>query len=114
MGLVVGTIICYQILYNDISDHLPEFATLKAMGYDRYYFVALVLCQAIYLACLGFIPGLIATELLFRLLTLFSGLIMELNAMRILSVFALTLLMCCFSGLLAVRRLWAADPASLF
>lgn len=114
MGLAVGTIICYQILYNDISDHLPEFATLKAMGYDRYYFVALVLCQAIYLGCLGFIPGLIATELLFRLLTLFSGLIMELNAVRIFSVFALTLLMCCFSGLLAVRRLWAADPASLF
>lgn len=114
MGLVVGTIICYQILYNDISDHLPEFATLKAMGYSGSYFATLVLCQAIYLACIGFIPGLVLAELLFQALTYSTGLIMELNLMRILSIFGLTLLMCSISGLFAVRRLWAADPASLF
>jgi putative ABC transport system permease protein len=114
MGLVVGTIICYQILFNDISDHLPEFATLKAMGYSNRYFISLVLCQAIYLASIGFVPGLLLTEALFRLLTLSTGLIMELSISRILSVLGLTLLMCIFSGLLAVRRLWQADPASLF
>lgn len=114
MGLVVGTIICYQILFNDISDHLPEFATLKAMGYSNRYFISLVLCQAIYLACIGFVPGLAITEGLFRLLTYSTGLIMELSVTRVLSVFGLTLLMCIFSGLLAVRRLWQADPASLF
>jgi putative ABC transport system permease protein len=114
MGLVVGTIICYQILFNDISDHLPEFATLKAMGYSNRYFIGLVLCQAMYLACIGFIPGLAITEGLFRLLTYSTGLIMELSVSRVLSVFGLTLVMCVFSGLLAVRRLWQADPASLF
>ena len=114
MGLVVGTIICYQILFNDISDHLPEFATLKAMGYSNQYFVILVLCQAMYLACIGFVPGLVITEGLFQLLTYSTGLIMELSVSRVLSVFGLTLLMCVFSGLLAVRRLWQADPASLF
>ena len=114
MGLVVGTIICYQILFNDISDHLPEFATLKAMGYSNGYFITLVLCQAIYLACLGFLPGLAITEILFRVLTLTTGLIMELSLSRVSSVFGLTVLMCVLSGLLAVRRLWAADPASLF
>jgi len=114
MGLVVGTIICYQILFNDISDHLPEFATLKAMGYGNRYFIGLVLCQALYLACIGFVPGLAITEGLFRLLTYSTGLIMELSVSRVLSVFGLTLAMCVFSGLLAVRRLWQADPASLF
>lgn len=114
MGLVVGTIICYQILFNDISDHLPEFATLKAMGYSNRYFIGLVLCQALYLACIGFVPGLAITEGLFRLLTYSTGLIMELSVSRVLSVFGLTLAMCVFSGLLAVRRLWQADPASLF
>lgn len=114
MGLVVGTIICYQILFNDISDHLPELATLKAMGYSNRYFVSLVLCQAIYLACIGFLPGLVITEGLFRLLTYSTGLIMELSISRVLSVFGLTLIMCVVSGLLAVRRLWQADPATLF
>ena len=37
VGFIVGTVIVYQILYTDVSDHLPEYATLKAMGYsDRY------------------------------------------------------------------------------
>ena len=36
LGLVVGAVIVYQILYTDVSDHLREYATLKAMGYlDR-------------------------------------------------------------------------------
>jgi len=30
MGFIVGMIICYQILFSDISDHMREFATLKA------------------------------------------------------------------------------------
>ena len=33
MGFVVGCVIVYQILYGDVSDHLPEYATLMAMGY---------------------------------------------------------------------------------
>ena len=32
MGFVIGVIICYQILYTDVVDHLPQFATLKALG----------------------------------------------------------------------------------
>ena len=31
-GLVVGTIIVYQILYTDVSNHLMEYATLKALS----------------------------------------------------------------------------------
>ena len=47
MGLIVGAIICYQIQFNDISDHLPELATLKAMGYGTGYFWRLILCQSL-------------------------------------------------------------------
>jgi putative ABC transport system permease protein len=32
IGFVVGVIICYQIIYSDLDDHMGEFATLKAMG----------------------------------------------------------------------------------
>ena len=36
IGFVVGIIIVYQVIYIDVSKHLPEYATLKAMGYkDR-------------------------------------------------------------------------------
>ena len=37
MGLIVGLIIVYQILFADVQDHLKEYATLKAMGYTHGY-----------------------------------------------------------------------------
>jgi putative ABC transport system permease protein len=114
MGLVVGTIICYQILYTDITDHMAEFATLKAMGYSPGYFAKLVLSQSIYLTFIGFLPGFAVTVGLYALLGSTTGLIMLLTPMRVLFVFGLTLLMCIISGLLAVRKLISADPANLF
>lgn len=114
IGFVVGVIICYQILANDIADHIGEFATLKAMGYGNRYFFSLVIRQAIYLATLGFLPGLLVAYLLFQFNATFTGLLMRLSAERILVVLLATLLMCVLSGLLALRKLLKADPASLF
>ncbi len=34
MGVFVGAVVVYQILYSDVSDHLPEYATLKAVGFS--------------------------------------------------------------------------------
>lgn len=31
VGFLVGIIIVYQILYSNVAEHLPEYATLKAM-----------------------------------------------------------------------------------
>jgi putative ABC transport system permease protein len=114
MGLVVGTIICYQIIFTDISDHMAEFATLKAMGYSQHYFLVLVLSQAFYLTIIGFVPAIALSFGLYRVLTETTGLIMILTPARILMVFALTLAMCLFAGLLAVRKLNTTDPANLF
>src|SRR6185312_12838305 len=38
MGFVVGSVIVYQILYTSVSDHISEYATLKAMGFRDLYF----------------------------------------------------------------------------
>lgn len=114
MGLAVGTIICYQILFTDIADHLAEFATLKAMGYGGGYFVRLILTQSVYLTVLGFIPAAILTVVMFWTLSEITGLVMILTPLRVAMVFGLTLLMCLVGGLLAVRKLVSSDPAALF
>jgi putative ABC transport system permease protein len=114
MGLFVGVIICYQILFTDIHDHIAEFATLKAMGYGPYYFLKFVMLQSFYLSIAGFMPGWLASWLLYLGLAEWTGLVMRLTPMRILLVFCLTFLMCTISGALAVRKLWSADPATLF
>lgn len=114
MGLVVGAIICYQIQFTDISEHMPEFATLKAMGYRPSYFWGLILCQSLYLACLGFAPGALVSWGLYWLLAEASGLIMRMTFERVAFVWVLTVVMCVVSGVLAIRKLFRADPASLF
>lgn len=114
MGLFVGVIICYQILFTDISDHLPEFATLKAMGYGTTYFLKFVFMQSLYLSIIGFLPGWLISWCLYLFLAEWTGLVMRLTPGRLALVFCLTLVMCTISGLLAVRKLISADPASLF
>jgi putative ABC transport system permease protein len=114
MGMLIGVIICYQILFTDIQDHLPEYATLKAMGYGPGYFLRFVMAQAFYLCMSGFIPGCIVSWFLYQWLSDWTGLVMRLQADRIAIVGCLTLVMSLVSGLLAVRKLWRTDPAALF
>ena len=114
MGFVVGVIICYQILATDIADHYREFATLKAMGYGNWYFFQLVITQAVALALLGFVPGLVFSWLLFRFNAAYTGLLMAITWDRALFILVLTLFMCTLSGFFALRKLFRADPASLF
>jgi putative ABC transport system permease protein len=114
MGFVVGILICYQVLFNDIMDHMAEFATLKAMGYSGGYFVSLVVRESVYLSLFGFVPGVLISWFLFKLTTILTGLTMALTLGGIAFTLVLTLAMCVLSGLLAVRKLMAADPASLF
>jgi putative ABC transport system permease protein len=114
IGFVIGVMICYQILYTDVVDHLPQFATLKAIGYDNQFLINVVLEQATYLAIIGFIPGLAASWFLYGVLERSSGIPMILTPMRILSVFACTQVMCIVSGSIAIRRAVDLDPAEVF
>jgi putative ABC transport system permease protein len=114
MGFVVGVIICYQIIYSDIADHMGEFATLKAMGYTNSYFVYLVLRQSLYLSVMGFLPGALLSYGCYLIMSALTGLTMQMTLDVAVMVFAVTMLMCVVSGLLAVRKLLSLDPAELF
>lgn len=114
IGFVVGVIICYQIIHADIAEHLPEFATLKAMGYGTAYFIGLVIGEGIYLALIGFIPGAFLSYGLYMLLAYRTGLLMEFRPDVSGIVLASTVVMCVSSGIFALRKLLLTDPASLF
>ncbi|MDG3006536.1 ABC transporter permease DevC [Paludisphaera mucosa] len=114
MGFIVGSVICYQVLYSDISDRLPEFATLKAIGYSNYALYRVVLTQAFYLALLGYAAGLIVSFFLFQWVHRLTGLPMDVTRNNPYWILILTVLMCVGSGAYAARRLISADPAQLF
>lgn len=114
MGWVVGAVICYQIIARDISDHVAEYATLKAMGYRQIYFVGVVFWQAVLISMIGFVPGIAVSQLLYWILGEQTGLLMMLTLPRAIDIFGLTLLLCLSSGAWAIRGLLRSDPANLF
>ncbi|HEY9735365.1 MAG TPA: FtsX-like permease family protein, partial [Trichocoleus sp.] len=114
VGFVVGIVIVYQVLYTDISDHLPEYATLKAMGYSDGALLRVVLLEAILLAILGFLPGYLTSLGLYQVLTALTRIPLMMRTSVALKVFILTLVMCNLSGAIAMRRLRSADPADVF
>ncbi|ONG54212.1 lipid ABC transporter [Pseudoroseomonas deserti] len=114
MGLIVGMVIVYQILFSDIANHLREYATLKAIGYGNGYLSRSVLSSAFILALLGFIPGAVASALLYDVIGQATFLPLGMTLDRGLTVFGLIFGMCAAAGLLAMRKLRDADPADMF
>lgn len=114
IGFIVGTVIVYQILYSEVSDHLPEYATLKAMGYTQKYLLFVVFQEALILAILGYIPGFGFAMFQYAMAKNATLLPIVMTAQRAITVIILTILMCCVSGAIAVRKLQAADPADIF
>lgn len=116
VSFVVGTVIVYQILYTDIRDHLREYATLKAIGYGGSYLFKVVLQEAVILAVLGYLPGLVLALGLYTLADNATAgtLPMAMTGSRIVFVLVLTITMCALSGLISVRKAVTADPADVF
>ncbi len=114
MGFVVGVIIVYQVLSTDVSDHMAEYATFKAMGYRNIYLLGIVFEEALILSILGFLPGVGVSVGLYTLTRQATNLPMYMTLMRAIIVLALTLIMCSISGAIATRKLQAADPADIF
>jgi putative ABC transport system permease protein len=114
MGLVVGMVIVYQILFSDIASHLKEYATLKAMGYSGFYLARVVLGAALILAVTGFVPGLLLSYLLYDVVGSATFLPLRLDVQLAAAVFLMIFAMCAGAGLLAVRKLRDANPADMF
>ena len=114
IGVLVGVIIVYQVLSTDVADHLREYATLKAIGYRQRFFLGIVFEEALILALLGFVPGLLIALGLYALVSAITGLPVAMTPGRPILVLLGTLAMCALSGAIATRRLARANPADLF
>jgi putative ABC transport system permease protein len=114
MGFIVGVVVVYQVLYADVSDHLAEYATLKAMGYSDLRLLLVIFQEAALLAVLGFIPGLGISLWMYSFLGGLTRLELVMTPDTAVLVFVLTLGMCLISAAIASGKLRAADPADVF
>ncbi len=114
VGFVVGMLISYQITYADLADQLPQYATLKAMGYPTFYLLRVVLEQAALNGFAGWLPAWLLGFVLYRAISEVALLPLRMSLGISLVSFGLTIGMCLISAVIAVQRVIAADPAEVF
>ena len=114
IGFIVGAVIVYQILYTDLSDHLREYAVLKATGCSDAFLHGVVVQQSVVLALAGFIPAAVLSWGVFLATRIATSLPAHLDIGKSVIVLSLTLTMCLISGILSLRVLRQADPADVF
>ncbi len=114
MGFVVGCVVVYQILYSDVSDHLPEYATLMAMGYRLKSLFFVVAREGFILSLFGYLPAYFSGQALYSLIRNSTKLPIAMDANKSILIFILILLMCMGSAGIAMRKLVDADPAEIF
>lgn len=114
IGVLVGLVIVYQVLSTDVADHLREYATFKAMGYNQRFFMGIVLEEAMILGIFGFLPGLVVGTTILTVMGKVTTLPLAVTPSMGVTVFLGTVVFSALSGAIATRRLAAADPADLF
>ncbi len=113
LGVIVGTIIVAQTLYSSTKDHLPEFATLRAMGSSNSYIYNVIIYQGLLNALIGFCVaagiGLLVVKMTAR-----SALPIVITPQLMGGLSALTVVMCVISAIGAIFRVVRTDPATVF
>jgi putative ABC transport system permease protein len=114
VGFVVGMLISYQVIYNDLADQLPQYATLKAMGYNTPYLVRSVLGQAALSATAGYVPAWLLCIVIYYIIETVALLPLHMTFELTMLTLGLTLAMCLLAAALAVRPVISTDPAEVF
>jgi putative ABC transport system permease protein len=114
VGVIVGMVIVSQILYSSVSDHLKEFGTLKAMGASDWVIYGVILEQALWMAVLGYIPGILLCLGLGTWTLATQGIIILITPLTAGGVFLVTVSMCVGSALFAIQKVTHVDPAIVF
>jgi len=114
IGILVGLVIVYQVLSADVAAHMKEYATFRAMGYSHRFLLGIVFEEAMIIALLGFLPGVLFGSATYQVMSMQTGLPIAMSVERALAILLGTIVACTLSGALATFRLRRAEPAELF
>ena len=114
VSFVVGIMVLYQTLATQITRQLPQFATLKAIGYTGRYLNGVVLVEAFLIVAVAFPPALGAALAIYAVVRNATLLPLTLGAPQLGAVLAITLVMAAASAFLSLSGLRRADPAEIF
>jgi putative ABC transport system permease protein len=112
LGLLVGAVVTSQTLYAATAVSLREYAVLRALGIPRWRMRATVLAQSMWVGVIGIGLGVPAVFCLAQSATALGAKVL-LSPWLVAAAGTVTLVMALLSGLVALRSLRLAEPATL-
>ena len=113
LALFVGVVIAAQTLYASTMDRLPEYATLRAMGGNRFYLYAIVIKQALIGGAIGYVLGMA-----FVLFMVWGGreasAAPEAPLWLVLAIGAVMEVMCVLASMISLNKVTSINPAEVF
>jgi putative ABC transport system permease protein len=113
LALIVGTVIVSQTLYSSTKDHLPEFATLRAIGSSGGYIIEVIMIQAVISAIIGFALAAVMGWIV-ALATADTALPVMMTTATTSILLLLTIVMSVSSAILAIVKVMRVDPVMVF
>jgi putative ABC transport system permease protein len=114
VAMIVAAVVVYQVLSNDVREHLPEYATLKAMGYSQTRLSRVVVEQSLIYMMMSYVIAVLLAIVVYRATQELAGIPMRLTAENLLITLFLAIVVGFLSGFLSLSKLRAARPADLF
>ena len=113
LGTLVGSVIVGQSLYASTKDHLPEFATLRALGSTAGYIYSVILVQAGLCAVAGYgVGGVVGLGVVW--LSADTAMPVVMTPLLALLIFTVTVMMCATGATSAIMKVTRIEPAIVF
>jgi putative ABC transport system permease protein len=114
ISFIVGLVILNQSLSAQFTRYLPQYATLKAMGYTDRYLAGIAVVLATMMSMIGYVPAVAISIIVYAGVQRMTLLPTEMTTARLIGVLGITWAMSVASALVSLKVLRRADPVDLF
>ena len=114
MGLMIGMVFIYYAQYQIIRFYLPEYAILKSLGFDWWFFLCMIGQIGAAIITPAFLVAFTLARIVYGIAEAAIHLGMTMGLREMVVALVASVIMTVVSSLFAIRRLWKVDPIMLF
>jgi putative ABC transport system permease protein len=114
MGVMIGMVFIYYAQYQIIRFYLPEYAILKSLGYNWWFFFFMIGQIGAAIITPAFVLSFTLGRLVYGITEAAMHLGMSMGLREMVVALVACVIMTVVSSLFAIRRLWKVDPIMLF
>jgi putative ABC transport system permease protein len=114
LGFVVAMIIISITLYQSVSEKIPEFVSLKALGAKKSYINHILFNQTFIIVSLSYILATLLAYIISPTLTIYSSLPVSIDFIWAGIIYGIALALGIICSVFSIRKVHKTDPAIIF